>query len=74
MGALRKFAATLAMSTALHAGAGLNLLGEKSKGPEQQIIEAEQEDWVKMITPKVYTFTVNFKPGESAMVKFGFRW
>lgn len=34
----------------------------------------EQEGWVKMITPKVYTFNVNFKPGESAMVKFGFRW
>ncbi len=35
---------------------------------------SEQEGWVKMITPKVYTFNVNFKPGESAMVKFGFRW
>lgn len=34
----------------------------------------EQEGWVKMITPKVYTFNVNFKPGESAMVKFGFKW
>jgi len=34
----------------------------------------EQEDWVKMITPKVYTFNVNFKPGEYAMVKFGFKW
>jgi hypothetical protein len=34
----------------------------------------EQKGWVKMITPKVYTFTVNFKPGESAMVKFGFKW
>lgn len=34
----------------------------------------EQEGWVKMITPKVYTFTVSFKPGESATVKFGFKW
>lgn len=34
----------------------------------------EQEGWVKMITPKIYTFNVNFKPGESAMVKFGFKW
>lgn len=33
-----------------------------------------QEGWVKMISPKVYIFTINIKPGESAEVKFGFRW
>lgn len=34
----------------------------------------EQEGWVKMITPKSYNFTFDVKPGESAMVKFGFKW
>jgi len=34
----------------------------------------EQESWVKMITPKSYNFTVSFSPGESAMIKFGFKW
>ena len=34
----------------------------------------EQEGWVKMISPKEYNFTFDVKPGESAMVKFGFKW
>lgn len=33
----------------------------------------EQDGWVNVISPKVFTFTVSFK-GKSAMIKFGFKW
>ena len=34
-----------------------------------------QKGWIsEMFAPKVYTFTINIKPGESAEIRFGFKW